>query len=166
MHPMPCPPIRVRALRAAWLVVCAAAPLVALPAQAFDAAKSAAKGKPLLLSREELRACMASQSRLHQQREETTQLQSLLAIEKDELTRSGTELNDQLAALDRTNLKAVEKYVEAHNAREKRIDAYEARAGAYNAKVEAMNTEQDAYARTCENRRFDETDELVIRKGK
>ena len=155
-----------RAIRAASLVACAAAMMTV--AQAADPPKKApaTKGKPLLLSREELRVCMSSQATLHQHREEAERLQAELSAEKEALARAGEGLKEQLTALDRTNQPAVEQYVEANNAREKRIDAYEVRAAAYNTKVEALGAEKEAYAKNCENKRIDEADELTIRKGK
>jgi hypothetical protein len=153
-----------RAIRAATFV----AGVLALAAHAAEPAKAPAKGKSksLLLSREELRACMATKERMQQQRDEIAQLQAQLGTEKGELTQSGEQLKAQLEALDRTNLELVEKHVEASNAREKRIDAYEAKASAFNAKVDALKSDQAAYTKDCENKRFDEADELAIKKGK
>jgi hypothetical protein len=153
-----------RAIRAATLV----AGLLALAAQAAEPPKAPAKAKSksLLLSREELRACMATKDRMQQQRDEIAQLQAQLDGEKGELKQSGEQLKSQLEALDRSNLELVEKHVEAHNARERRIDAFEARAAAFNAKVETLKNDQAAYAKDCERKRFDEADEVAIKKGK
>ena len=148
-----------RAIRAVAL----AAGLLALAVQAAEPPK---KSKSLLLSREELRACMATKDRMQQQRDEIARLQGELDAEKGELKQSGEQLKEQLAALDRNNLEMVEKHVEANNTREKRIDAYEAKATAFNAKVDALKNDKDAYARNCEKKRFDEADELAIKKGK
>jgi hypothetical protein len=135
-----------RAIRAAAF----AAGVLALAAHAADPPKAPAKGKSksLLLSREELRACMATKDRMQQQRDEITQLQA------------------QLEALDRTNVELVQKHVDASNARDRRIDAYEAKATAFNAKVEALRNDQAAYTRDCENKRFDTDDEAAIKKAK
>jgi len=148
-----------RAIRAVAL----AAGVLALAVQAAEPPK---KSKSLLLSREELRACMATKDRMQQQRDEIARLQAELDAEKGELKQSGEQLKEQLAALDRNNLEMVEKHVEANNTREKRIDAYETKATAFNAKVDALKNDKDAYARNCEKKRFDEADELAIKKGK
>lgn len=152
-----------RAIRAAVLV----AGVLALAAHAAEPPKAPAKGKSksLLLSREELRACMATKDRMQQQRDEIAQLQAQLEAEKGELRQSGEQLKAQLEALDRSNLELVEKHVEANNAREKRIDAYEAKASAFNAKVDALKNDKTAYTRDCEKKRFDEADEIAIKKG-
>src|SRR5688572_18476594 len=75
-----------RAIRAATLV----AGLLALAAQAAEPPKAPAKAKSksLLLSREELRACMATKDRMQQQRDEIAQLQAQLDGEKGELKQS------------------------------------------------------------------------------
>lgn len=144
-------------------VAAAATVLLALSVQAAEPAK---KNRSLLLSKEELRACMTTKDRLQQQRVEIDRLQNELATEKAALQKSGVELQEQLAALDRTNLEAVQKHVDMNNDREKRIDAYEAKAGQYNAKVETLKADKDVYARDCERKRFDEADEIAIKKGK
>ncbi|HEY0858475.1 MAG TPA: hypothetical protein VGE16_15530 [Albitalea sp.] len=171
---------RARVIRAASVIGCVGGLLAASIAQAAEPAKppaksaaakpsksqSAAKPKPLLLSREELRECMASKTRLAQQREETVQLQAQLAADKQALQQSGEELKAQLAVLDRTNEELVQQHVDNHNAREKRVEAFHASAANFNAKVDQLNAQQEAYAKACENKRFDEADELAIRRGK
>ena len=153
---------RKGAIRAATVV----AGLLALAAHAADAPKAAPAKKAPVLTKEELRACMATKDRLAQQRDEVTQMQADLETEGQELRTTGEQLKEQLTTLDRTNAEAVEKHVEVNNAREKRIDAYEAKVGAYNAKVDALKTDKESYAKGCENRRFDEADEIAIKKGK
>jgi hypothetical protein len=128
-------------------------------------AATASKKTPLL-TREELRACMARQTKLHQDRDGLVQVKSSLDAEKDAIVQNGAALKDQLAALDRTNAEQVAKYVEANNAREKRIDAYEQSSKDYNGKLESLEAANTAYKTDCENRRFDEKDEIAIKKGK
>jgi hypothetical protein len=154
-----------RAIRAATLI----AGLLALAAQAAEPPKPAAKNKSsksLLLDREELRACLATKDRMQQLRGDIARLQSELEAEKGELKQSGEQLKEQLAALDRNNVEMVEKHVEANNAREKRIDAYEAKAASHDAKVEALRTDKASYAKNCERKHFEEADEMAIKKGK
>lgn len=153
-----------RAIRAATLI----AGLLALAAHAAEPPKPAAKNKSksLLLDREELRTCMATRDRMQQLRGDIARLQSELDAEKGELKQSGEQLKEQLAALDRNNMEMVEKHVEANNARERRIDAYEAKAASFNAKVEALRADKETYAKNCERKHFEEADEAAIRKGK
>jgi len=173
MFEMLFPALRAHAACALSVSLCLAAPLVATPSLAADAAKKpaadAARKAPArtpLLTRDELRACMDAKARLHQEREETVQLQSQLNAEKAEIVGEGNALKDRLATLDRTNKELVEQFVESNNAHDKRIDAYSARSDAFNAKVDTLAADGEAYKRDCENRRFDEKDEKAIKSGK
>ena len=75
-------------------------------------------------------------------------------------------LKEELAALDRTNAELVDQYNAKAAARDKMIDEFEARAAAYNLRVQQLQTDRAAYASACENRRFDEKDEIAVKNGK
>ena len=78
----------------------------------------------------------------------------------------GNALKEQLAALDRTSQEAVDRYNAQAAERDKRIDAFEARMPPFNEKVENLANERAAFSKRCDNRRYDELDEIAIRKGK
>ncbi|KNZ30944.1 MAG: hypothetical protein AD742_19975 [Methylibium sp. NZG] len=134
------------------------------PRQGSFGVKSKAGGP--LLSRAELRECMARDERVRTQAAATVKLQAQLDQEKAEVTRLGATLKAQMEALDRTNAEAVNAYNEQAQAFDKRVDAYNAGTPAFNAKVETLQREREAFAKGCENRRFDEKDEIAIRNGK
>ncbi len=144
------------------------AALIAACAMSFASASLAASAgkKTPLLTREELRACMARQAKLHQDRDGLVQVKSSLDSEKESIVQTGATLKDQLAALDRTNEEQVTKYVDTNNAREKRIDAFEQTSKDYNTKLESLEAANAAYKKDCEDRRYDEKDEIAIKKGK
>jgi hypothetical protein len=119
-----------------------------------------------LLTRAELRECMARDGRVRAQGDETIKLQARMDQEKAEVTRLGAALKERLDALDRTSADAVNAYNEQALAFDKRVDAYNAGTPAFNAKVDALKSEREAFAKNCENRRFDEKDEIAIRNGK
>ena len=133
-------------------------------AQRSFGVKSKAGGP--LLTRAELRDCMARDERVRAQTDETVKLQALMDQEKAEVTRLGAALKERLDALDRTSADAVNAYNEQALAFDKRVDAYNAGTPAFNAKVDALKSEREAFAKGCENRRFDEKDEIAIRGGK
>ena len=139
-------------------------------AQAADKPKESSfgKGKPggPLLTRPQLRDCMARQERVRAQTDETVKLQAGLEQDKAEIAKNGLALKEQFAALDRGNAEAVDAYNAQAQARDKMIDDYEARAPQFNAKVESLQLERAGFAKTCENRRFDEVDEIAIKNGK
>ncbi|HJV60053.1 MAG TPA: hypothetical protein VJ743_03860 [Albitalea sp.] len=156
-------------MRGAGLACCVIALLAHAPLQAADAGKKTAKEPArhkLLLTREELRACMNSKADIDRTKDELVQEQARLTAEKDELVKLGGELKEQLATLDRGNKELVEKYVEANNDRERRIDALETSGKAYDQKVQALQAQRAAYQKDCASKRFDEDDERAIKAGK
>jgi hypothetical protein len=134
------------------------------PKQGSFGVKSKAGGP--LLTRAELRECMARDERVRTQTDETVKLQAQMEQEKAEVTRLGATLKAQLDTLDRTSAEAVNAYNEQARAFDQRVDAYNGGTPAFNAKVEALKREREAFVKGCENRRFDEKDEIAIRNGK
>jgi DNA repair exonuclease SbcCD ATPase subunit len=157
-----------RILLAASVAVAAPALVQAQTAKPRPAKKTAAfgQGKGLLLTRAELRACLDLQERVRTQNDAANREREQLDHEKSEIVQQGQTLKEQLGTLDRTNAEAVAKYNEAATDRDKRIDAFEARMGPFNEKVEALQKEREAFVRQCDNRRYDEDDEIAIRKGR
>lgn len=152
---------------AAALCLITAAPLAlaqAAPAKQNSFGKGKAGGP--LLTRAELRSCFALQDRIRDLNEVAARERAVLDKEKAELVQEGTVLNEQLAALDRTSQEAVDRYNAQASERDRRIDAFEARMPAFNGKVEALAGERAIWSRQCENRRYDEIDEIQIRRGK
>ena len=118
-----------------------------------------------LLTRVELRECLAMQERVRLLGVGIVATQAALDKEKAEIAHSSTELSAQLAALDRTRAEAVDAHNASVAAHDKRIDAYNASTPVFNAKIEALQSGRTQFAKSCENRDFDEKDEIAIRKG-
>ncbi|HUG21871.1 hypothetical protein [Piscinibacter sp.] len=163
---------RARVGRAASIVLCAfavsALSVGAASAQTQGREKSFGKatGKSLLLSRDELKACMAVQERLRTGREDAGRQKAELEQQKQELERSATQLEEQLVWLDRYDKEQVDRYNQQAAERDQAIAALQARRTNFNTQAETINADTQAYARNCENRRFDEEDELAIKAGK
>lgn len=164
--------IRPRLLVAAALLALAPAIALSQTTPAKPAGKPAPKtgsfgnGKGLLLTRAELRECFAMQDRIKTQNEAAAKERETLEKEKSEIVETGKALKEQLTTLDRTNAEAVQQYNTAVLERDKRIDAFEARMPEFNGKVEALQKDREGFERQCGNRRYDEDDEIAIRKGK
>lgn len=124
------------------------------------------KGSGALLTRAELRDCLAIVARIRDANETAQRDRAQIDEERAELKRAGAELKAQLEALDRSNEEAVKQYVERATAHDRRIDALESRTAGFNGRVEALNGDREQYARRCDNRRFDQLDEAAIRAGK
>ena len=121
---------------------------------------------PLLLSPAQLRECLAQQQALRGRSDETERKQAALTASKAEIDRLGTTLKQQLDTLDRTSADAIAAYNAQAAARDKMIDQYQEGVPAYNTEVETLKADRAAYAKACENKRYDENDEIMIRKGK
>jgi hypothetical protein len=172
-HGQPAPTTRAKTMNdhRAFLPSAAAA-LALLTMLAADGAiaadKSFGKGKPSgrLLTPVELRDCLDRQERVRAGTEETTRQQAKLAADKAEIDRLGVVLKEQIAVIDRKSASAVEAYNAQVETRDKMIDDYQEAVPGFNGKVEALKAEQAAFAKACENRRYDEADEIAVRKGK
>jgi hypothetical protein len=144
----------------------AAKPPTKAPAKAPAAAKPVEPPKPLepVLSRAELRECMLRKSKLRKDTAEGARLQAELSAEKAEIDRDGEALKTELATLDRASVVAVDQYNLRARARDARIDVFQPKAAAFNASVGTLDSSRAAYARDCENKKFDEKDEIALEK--
>ena len=79
-----------------------------------------------VMSMAQLRACLAQQSRIQSQSDDTVKIQQQLKNDRAEIDRNAAALKDEMAALDRTSKEAVESYVAKAQAHDKSIDSYEA----------------------------------------
>jgi hypothetical protein len=159
----------------AWLfsglfAVAVLQPLDAQAQKAKEAVKESSFGKGkatgTLLTRAQLRECMAQQERMRVMTDEAVALQTQFNAEKADLAQQGVTLKEELAVLDRTNAQAVEQYNAKAAARDKAIDAFEASTEGYNKRVKRLTTEREIFVSGCENRRYDEKDEIAIQQGK
>ena len=153
-----------------WLALALAAAWFAVPAMAADKAPaqssfgSGASGA--LLTREQLRACLAQQARVAQEGEALPKEQAALTATQDELERSATTLKAVFDALDMANADAVAQYNAQVQARTERIEAFQARTAGYNRRFEAAQVEREAFVKACGNRSYYDSDAAAIRSGK
>ena len=129
-------------------------------------ASAKARAAPLLLTPAQLRECIAQKERLHSGNEQSVREQAELAQNKAEIDRLGVALKEQLAGLDRTSADAVAAYNARVESRDKLIDAYQEACRRSTPASRPAKTERAAYAKSCENKRYDEADEISIRKGR
>jgi hypothetical protein len=133
------------------------------PARAGSFGKG--KSNRPLLTRAELRDCLATQERMRQMGDRIVADQAALDKEKAAITRNGAALAERLAALDRTSAEAVNAYNADAQAHDQRISAYNVSTPAFNTQIDAMKEARAKFTGGCENRDFDEKDEIAIRKG-
>lgn len=139
-------------------------------------------GKPVgkLLTRDQLRQCLAQQKALKDQDAETAQAQAGLDGEKAaiaradaELERQAAELQAERATIDATQEAAVAAFNaklsqrgESERARDQRVADYNARLPAFNARVQAGKLSHEAWQSDCAGRAYDEADFFAIQRGK
>lgn len=146
----------------------ASTPAATKPAPRKPAPKAPAKDSPSadLLTRDELRACMAQDARNKAQRKDLVDQRAALDKDQAEIQGEGQALKQALETLDRTSEPAVLAYKARAEAHDQRIDAYNARLQPFNAAGAALREDEQAYARNCSGRPFEERDELAIKRGK
>lgn len=150
------------------LVVCAL--LAAGTSHAADKPKEAFFGKGKaggpVLTREQLRQCLTQQTQVKNEEAELVKLQTGLNTDKAAIVRSGEVLTEQGAALDRSKPELVTAYNELVLARDKAIDDLQARGAQFNDRSGAAGVQREAFAKACEGRSYNESDEIAIQKGK
>ena len=158
------------AMRPLTRAVIAVVLLAGCAAQAADKPREATFGKGTgagaYLSREQLRACLNQRARMALEDADLLKEQAALSGVQAVIASRGDALKEQLVSLDRTSAEAVAAYNGEAQTRDKMIDDYEAGVTQHNSRVEAGKTEREAFAKTCDNRRYFEDDETAIKKGR
>jgi hypothetical protein len=126
------------------------------------------QGKPggKMLTRDELRACLAHEKRLKSMNEEIRTLQIQLDNDTAEIGKHDAELKQAIATVDRTSQEAVDAVKAKAAEHDQRVDAYNAKLGPFNAKAQAVETERAAFASNCHDRPYSEIDFFAIQRGK
>ncbi len=139
-------------------------------------------GKPTgkLLTRDQLRQCLAKQKALKEQDAETAQAQTALDADKAAIARADAELESEAAALqaeraavDTTKEESIAAFnaklaqrAERERARDQRVADYNTRLPAFNARVQAGNQVRQGWQADCADRAYDEADYFAIQRGK
>ena len=124
------------------------------------------KGTGPLLTRAELRECLAIEAKVVEGTQLATRERDQLEKEKAELIRQGEVLKREFDALDKTSMEALQAHRDKELARDKAIDEFEARSASFNGRVGALDAERNSFKQRCDNRRFDQADEAALRKGR
>lgn len=119
-----------------------------------------------LLTKNELRDCLALETRVVDANAGAAREREQLEKEKAELVRSGDALKADVETLDRSNAEAIEALLAREKARNAAIEAFQARTDAFNARVGEIDADRAAFKQRCDNRRFDQGDLEALRKGR
>jgi len=139
------------------------------PAKATDSKPregSLGKGTGPLLSREQLRQCLAEQDRLKKATAEVLELQHSFEKNRGDIERLGGELEAEKTTLDRTSQAAVDAYNEKARGRGKLIEDYKAAAPQFNERVDKLTDDKHVFAKDCADRKYLEADYDDIKAGK
>jgi hypothetical protein len=138
--------------------------------QAADKPKEPTFGKGKasgpVLTREQLRQCLTQQAQVKNEEAELVKLQTGLNTDKAAIMKSGEVLTEQGTTLDRSKPELVTAYNELVQVREKAIDDLQARGTQFNERAGAAGVQRETFAKACEGRSYNESDEIAIQKGK
>ncbi len=158
-------------MRAALLMaaVCGASAAMAQatvsPGDGTSALGSGKRGGKLL-TREELRACMATQAKLKRDREALGQREKPLDREKAEIVAEGESIKAARETLDRTSEEAIQAFNQRVLDNDARVDDYNKRNAALKADATAWQAASDQWKTQCGDRRYREDDEIAIKRDK
>ena len=132
------------------------------------AEKSLGSGKSTgrVLTRDELRACMAQQADQRIKRESIVQGSQELDKEEAGIKAETDAINAARQTLDRTSQEAIDGFNKRLLANEERIDAYNKRRAQLAADGNAWQGVQNEWTANCGDRRYREDDEIAIKRGK
>lgn len=149
--------------------------LSAAPAMAADPVKppdgkvsSFGKGGSDLpiLTRNELRGCLAEQQLLAVMQTDFLKQQADLDAEKAAIEAQRAALKAELETLDRSNGELVDAFNLKATAQDERIEAYNQRGAPFNARASEFQAQRAAWDKACGNRRYQENDLIVIKAGR
>jgi len=152
------------------LTAALAALLLIQPAVAQDKAstktppKATTKGKPNVMTRDELRACMNEQDGLQATRTKIDQEQGALDRQKAQVQAMDAELRKKVAAFDPADATAKKALEDEATKLDAAADAYNARLAALREQVAQFDTGRQAWLERCTKKDFDEMDEAAIKK--
>jgi hypothetical protein len=123
-------------------------------------------GSGTLMTRDELRQCLDEQDRMKQETAAIVSTQAALAKDRAEIDRVSSAIDADRASVNRSDQAAVDAFNERWKARTKLIEAYQAAAPEFNRRVDKLDADQQAYAKNCKDRRYDEKDFNALKAAK
>lgn len=119
-----------------------------------------------ILTKEQLRQCLAEQERIRKESAELAQAQEQMDKNRADIERLGKELEADKAKVDTSDEAAVNAYNDRVRQRGKLIEDFKAAAPGFNQRVDKLGADRQAYASSCADRRFFEDDFDEIKAGK
>ncbi len=164
-------PLVAALLATAWAgsaLAADAAKATVTPSAETGTVLSFGKGKPTgaMLTRDQLRACLKSQTAIKADSEALLKEKNELTVQKTEMDRLEAELVAERTSVDATKEETVAGYNDKLAAAKTRSAALRERQLGFNAKVDAYQAGSDGFKRDCGDRSYSELDWFAIQRGK
>lgn len=119
-----------------------------------------------MLTKDELRQCLAEQDRMKQETADVVATQKKLAADRAEIDRVSAALDADRPNVDVSNKEAVDAFNARLQAKGKLVADYQAAAPAFNARVDKLDADDKAFTKNCRDRRYFEDEYDEIKAGK
>ncbi len=156
-------PLRA-ALVAVFLLASAGAStrLLAADAPPKKAAAKPTKGKPNVMTRDELRACMDENDRLQEVRQQVQRVNTALDAQQADIRKLDAEIEQKRVGLDPADAAGQQGLVAEFARRDEQVTAFNAQLRSLNEQTRSLEERRTAWLAKCDGRNFDELDEAAI----
>lgn len=119
-----------------------------------------------MLTKDELRQCIAEQDRLKQETADVVTTQQKLAKDRGEIDRASAALDADRPTVDVSNKEAVEAFNARLQAKAKLVADYQSAAPAFNQRIDKLDADDKAFTKNCKDRKYFEDEYDEIKAGK
>lgn len=115
-----------------------------------------------ILTKDELRQCLAEQDRLKRETADVVANQQKLAKDRAEIDRVGAAIDADRSTVDLSNKEAVDAFNARLQAKARLLADYQAAAPAFNQRIDKLDSDDKAFTKNCKGRKYfeDEYDEI------
>lgn len=138
----------------------------AKPTKAREGSLGGGSASGPMLTKDELRQCIAEQDRLKKETGEVVATQQKLAKDRAELERVSAEIDADKPKVDLSNKEAVDAFNARLQAKGKLVTDYQAAASHFNDRVDKLDADDKAFTKNCKDRRYFEDEYDEIKAGK
>lgn len=119
-----------------------------------------------MLTKDELRQCLAEQDRLKNETTEVVATQKKLAKDRAEIERISAELDADRPKVDVSNKDAVDAFNVRLQEKGKMVADYQAAGQTFNQRVDKLDADDKSFTKDCRDRRYFEDEYDAIKAGK
>lgn len=138
----------------------------AKPTKAREGSLGGGTASGPMLTKDELRQCLAEQDRLKQETTDVVATQNKLSKDRAEIDRVGAEIDADRPSVDLSNKEAVDAFNARLQAKGKMVADYQAAAPAFNQRIDKLDADDKAFTKNCRDRRYFEDEYDEIKAGK